>query len=424
MAKTPFEGRLRDAVNGAHGARPFAYEISIATHLMQKGWDVEFVDYSGAARFDFLARQDTVEVEIECKTTSNDTGRKIYRQEVNCLADLLLPMRELLADRQGCHCILVTVPDRLAKSNDELYAITSCVEAAVKSVGSVSTVSARAEYTFETLETWPEPDRDLDAAIAFFEGRFGRQNAHLVFHERRGFSIVAIMVTSAKGDGVIDTISQQAKEAAGQCSGTRPAMIALHLVDQLSRDDLQSMLRTSKGLHTITHAVFQNENRLHADSIAFTVPQVRRSDRSGARWLSGDLVMLNNPSRSLCMPRVAFYLSRRCVRGVSVFHRPYDTRSGQPMPEREGLLVEELLHYGLIRQQTWALIRAAPPEVARCMNLIWGWQLQFHPQTVFTIGGALACRARFCQVRCAPNSRMGRYNKSPVRSWARFRSAQ
>jgi hypothetical protein len=27
-------------------------------------------------------------------------------------------------------------------------------------------------------------------------------------------------------------------------------------------------------------------------------------------------------------------------------------------------------------------------------------------------------------VRCAPNSRMGRYNKSPVRSWARFRSAQ
>ena len=304
VAKTPFEGRLRDAVNGAHGARPFAYEISIATHLMQKGWDVEFVDYSGAARFDFLARQDTVEVEIECKTTSNDTGRKIHRQEVNRLADLLLPMRELLADRQGCHCILVTVPDRLAKSNDELYAITSCVEAAVKSVGSVSTVSARAEYTFETLETWPEPDRDLDAAIAFFEGRFGRQNAHLVFHERRGFSIVAIMVTSAKGDGVIDTISQQAKEAAGQCSGTRPAMIALHLVDQLSRDDLQSMLRTSKGLHTITHAVFQNENRLHADSIAFTVPQVRRSDRSGARWLSGDLVMLNNPNPRFVCPEL------------------------------------------------------------------------------------------------------------------------
>ena len=35
-AKTPFEGRLRDAVNGMYGARPFAYEIAIATHLMQR----------------------------------------------------------------------------------------------------------------------------------------------------------------------------------------------------------------------------------------------------------------------------------------------------------------------------------------------------------------------------------------------------
>jgi hypothetical protein len=47
------------------------------------------------------------------------------------------------------------------------------------------------------------------------------------------------------------------------------------------------------------HAVFKRENHLHVDSIAFTVPQVRRSDRSEARWLSGDMVMLNNPSPAL-----------------------------------------------------------------------------------------------------------------------------
>jgi hypothetical protein len=70
--KIPFEGRLREAVNGLNGARPFAYEISIATHLMQKGWDVEFIDYSGTARFDLLARRGSVEIEVECKTTSGD----------------------------------------------------------------------------------------------------------------------------------------------------------------------------------------------------------------------------------------------------------------------------------------------------------------------------------------------------------------
>ena len=43
-AKAPFEGRLRHALNAPHGLRSFAYEISIATHLMQRNWDVVFMD--------------------------------------------------------------------------------------------------------------------------------------------------------------------------------------------------------------------------------------------------------------------------------------------------------------------------------------------------------------------------------------------
>jgi hypothetical protein len=94
---------------------------------------------------------------------------------------------------------------------------------------------------------------------------------------------------------VVDAISAQAKEAADQCSGTRPALIALHLIDEISRSDLQTMLKTSNGLHAITHAVFKGGKRLHVDSVAFTVPQVARTDGCGAKWLSGDLIMLNNP---------------------------------------------------------------------------------------------------------------------------------
>jgi hypothetical protein len=294
-AKTPFEGRLRDAVNGAYGARPFAYEISIGTHLMQKGWDVDFVDYSGAARFDFLARRGAAEIEVECKTTSNDTGRKIHRQEVSRLADLLLPVTKQLADQAGCHRILVTLPNRLGKSVEELSGIVSTVAAAVQQRASVSNDFVRMDYTLEALDSWPEPERDPEAALAFFEERFGVRNAHLLFHGRSGFSVVAVMITSAKADSVADTISEQAKEAAEQCSGTRPALIALHLVDHVSRVDLQTILHTPNGLHTIAHAVFKGTNRRHVDSIVFTVPQTRRNDQAGARWLSGDLVILNNP---------------------------------------------------------------------------------------------------------------------------------
>ena len=292
--RIPFEGRLRDAVNGTNGARPFAYEISMATHLMQKGWDVEFADYAGAGRFDLLARREAVEVEIECKTTSGDTGRRIHRQEANRLADLLLPLAKQIADNAGCHRILITIPDRLGKSNEELSSIAATAASAAQSRGSASSDVAHVDYAFDGLGAWPEPDAD-PGARAFFEERFGVQNANLMFLGRPGFSVVAVMIRSAKADNVVETISAQAKEAADQCSGTRPALIALHLIDEISRSDLHGMLKSSNGLHAITHAVFKGGKRQHVDSVAFTVPQVARTDGSGARWLSGNLIMLNNP---------------------------------------------------------------------------------------------------------------------------------
>jgi hypothetical protein len=129
-AKAAFEGRLRQALSSTDGARPFAYEIGIATHLMQKGWDVDFVDYLGNGRFDLLARQDATEVEVECKTTSGDTGRKIHRQEANRLADLLLPLAQRLAGEAGCHRLLITVPDRLGRSLQDLSGIAAIAASA------------------------------------------------------------------------------------------------------------------------------------------------------------------------------------------------------------------------------------------------------------------------------------------------------
>jgi len=292
--RIPFEGRLRDAVNGAYGARPFAYEISIATHLMHKGWDVDFMDYAGAAQFDLLARQGMVEIEVECKSTSGDTGRKIHRQEVNRLADLLLPIVEPLAHMAGCHRILITIPDRLGKSNDSLSRIASIVASAAQNRCSASNDLARVEYTSDDVSAWPQPGRDPNAR-SFFEQRFGISNAHLLFYGRSNFSIVAVMIRSAKADGVVDAITNAAKEAADQCSGTRPALITLHLIDRISRPELQAMLTTPNALHAVAHAVFRGGKRQHVDSIVFTVPPSIRSEGTGARQVSGDSIILNNP---------------------------------------------------------------------------------------------------------------------------------
>ncbi len=300
--QSTFEGRLRNAVSSPYGFRPFAYEIAIATHLMSKGWDVELADYAGIAQFDFLARRDGIEIEVECKTTSGDTGRKIHRQEVNRLADLLLPSTQQLADIKGCHLLSITIPDRLGKSNEELARISSAVAAVAQQRASSSSELAIA-YAFEDLASWPQPDRDPDA-IAFFEKKFAKTNSHLLFHERPNFSIVAVMITSSAPDSVVRTISDQAKEAADQCSGARAALIAMQLIDPIDRPELEPMLKTSNGMHAIAHAIFRGDTRLHVDSIAFTFPQDARLDGLGTKSLGGSVLMLNNPSPQFSCPEL------------------------------------------------------------------------------------------------------------------------
>lgn len=293
QALSTFEGQFAKSANDANGLRPFAYELAIATHLMGKGWDVEFTDYSGITRFDFLARGDGVEIEIECKATSNDRGRKIHQQEVNRLADLLLGTTERLTETPGCHLIRVTVPDRLGSSNEELSGIAALVANAAEQRNSVAAPLANVDYIHNDIITWPEPTKDVGSRF-FFEQKLGLVNCHLLFHGSVGTSIVAVAIASAKPDSVVKYIAREAKSAADQCSGTRPALIALNLVDQIPHDELEEMLRKPGGIHRIAAAVFESDKRTHVDSIAFTLPQ-RVQTLDGATSMSGRLVRLDNP---------------------------------------------------------------------------------------------------------------------------------
>ena len=102
------------------------------------------------------------------------------------------------------------------------------------------------------------------------------------------------MIRSEKADAVVDALSNAAKEAADQCSGTRPALIPMHLIDEISRPELQSMLRTPNGLHVVMRALLRSGMRQHVDFIAFTISQSIRPHGIGARRVSGDVIALNS----------------------------------------------------------------------------------------------------------------------------------
>jgi hypothetical protein len=121
-------------------------------------------------------------------------------------------------------------------------------------------------------------------------GKVGRSN-----------TIVAILIESRKFDSVVSTIADQAKSAAEQCSGMRPAVIAIQIVDQTDRSALAEMLNTPNGLHAIAHQVFKGLKRLHVDSITYTVPPLP-TEQSGSRRFSAPALTLFNPKPKFACP--------------------------------------------------------------------------------------------------------------------------
>jgi len=90
--KRRLHGMIRDALKRESGFAALGHEMTTAAHFMRQGFDIEFVDLEGKKRFDLLARRDQDEIEIECKTVSNDIGRKIHRRDFIELAKDLWPL--------------------------------------------------------------------------------------------------------------------------------------------------------------------------------------------------------------------------------------------------------------------------------------------------------------------------------------------
>jgi hypothetical protein len=79
-----------------------ALEMGVAVHLWNGGYDVEFTDLENRAQFDFLARKDGVELEVDCKTASGDVGRPIHRlRALNLFNQIQSPIRDILPGSKG-----------------------------------------------------------------------------------------------------------------------------------------------------------------------------------------------------------------------------------------------------------------------------------------------------------------------------------
>lgn len=302
-AKSEFASKLRGLVTGQFGIRPFAYELTMATHLMSKGWDVVFADIEKVGNFDFLASKDGLEIEMECKTTSGDSGRQIHRFELSRLSTLIEPALGELSDVAGSHFLAVIIPSKLESSDAAIAQVGKAVVEAAQRRADAKNSHASIAYSYLSELVWSGPHDD-GKIRQVCEERIGGSNHHIHIHGRPTFSVVIAAFQSERPDTVIKTLTQRAKEAADQCSGKRPAVVALNLVDPISRTELQGMLGTFNGMHAIAAGIFEKEKRAHVDTIAFTVPQTPEFDEAGYTTMKGDVMTLYNPNPRFHSPAI------------------------------------------------------------------------------------------------------------------------
>ena len=278
------------------GLRPLAYEVLMLTHLTQRGFDVECIDLAGHGRHDFLATRSGKSIEVECKTTARDAGRKIHMSEVSTLGGRLWPIARPLLDKGGFHIVLIEVPNRLSAQEQDMQGLADLFARAIVDEGHAEGALAIVDY--KIVDTLPAelPDTTEDKLRSTFLSAFGRQASSIVFYGRPKGAALAIGVTSRAPDKVLDTLADQGKEAAKQCTGDRPAVIAMQITE-VTRAQLADSVKGPSGLHKIVHEVLRSEDRRHVDSIAFTVPPILRwSSLIGVTEISGLVGIIHNPA--------------------------------------------------------------------------------------------------------------------------------
>lgn len=239
-AQKRLSGQLRGAMNDHYGLRPVAYELQMGVHLMRRGYETEFADLAGNARHDLLATNGNLAIELECKTTSVDVGHQIHRkpfiQAIGSLTHIAaLPQN---GDR---HAIRLIVPGRLDGSPQELAALQKVLEATVRTKEDCVVDGIKSEYTAVDPTQEVNIQDGADALRQLMDDLFGIGNRHSFCIGETADSFVLVSIESSKPDSTIEYIAEQAKAAADQCTGNRPALIAIQLLE-LTPLDLKTLL--------------------------------------------------------------------------------------------------------------------------------------------------------------------------------------
>jgi hypothetical protein len=263
-AQIKLQQRLYGSLKGDNSLAPIVHELTVAVHLMNLGWDVEFHDLERGG-FEYIARKGAKEIEVECKRVGTDAGRKIHRNDFYRLASPLFPTLGDFARRRVADIVHLRVDDRLPSRDEHLARLRSAVLTAMETEtpanGDTFTVDIR------RVGLNHPGNVGVDVMQQEVQHHVGTTHVHLAF-AGQGADFAVLAVTSEKPDRVLSTIYRQLKDAASQFSLQRPAVIWTYIED--IEPQVWRSLVDNTGLQRMSYKYMAGETRQHVFSMAYS----------------------------------------------------------------------------------------------------------------------------------------------------------
>lgn len=300
-AQAEFVGRVRGALKGHGNLSSIDHEILAATYLSRCGWAVYFNDLENKGRCDFVIAKNNTEIEVECKTISADAGRKIHRFDFRRFAGTLRKdLVNFLRNHDEIHLLRLLLNDRLPTHDQELGRIGHSI---LNLLGTNSRQIDAESYdlVYEIRSSQGSEDQITAYVADFVKKSIKYPNSHHSFFLGvKNGGMLFLAATSKRPDQVLTYLYKQLKDAHKQFSGTKPAILWVHIED--IEPEKWEELKQGSGLQVMSSRLLKSQRRQCICSVLFNSKGYLVSD--------GNVTMETGPTLYFDNTDSQFYSSR------------------------------------------------------------------------------------------------------------------
>lgn len=301
-AQKALVGRLNDAL-GKGSLTPLVFEMSVIGALSQRRCKVGFSDFETPGGFDFLVESEGLQLEIECKTVTEDIGRKVKRDSAIALYQRVKKQIHAALPSMATGAIIrVVVNEALSRENVLQNNVAQGIQDAIrdketKRVGGIGAIEfipfSMGSSPFGSPPRTEIPQSRVEEFVFQVTGQ--RNKEAMAIYGQKSPAVILVLTSDKQDRGIHDWLREPRESVSTQFSGERPAVLCVHF-SGLTNEQLVDLAGQANGLAVGARRILNNDKRPHLVSVVFFAKPSASSLQEDERGISqpGNTYILHN----------------------------------------------------------------------------------------------------------------------------------